>query len=315
MSVEDSKLVVIPKGKGIEEFISEDKALQIAAQVLDAQPPEGFWENAQHYADEVREWTAFGKLHKQLERNVFDRDLTPHERWKRVQAEHDLIVGLVRGLLDTQIESEGRLENVSVYRPEDEKLEFLDCPSGTFRPEVVYREHPVQGHYYVPLAEFHPQMLHDKKAEFLDIATALGAKEIRIAASESRSKSGEASAGADDPTGQTDGGVEVAARASETQDFGVEMRFERPNQPPQDPSEVYWLDREPMWQSMVSARMSQWVTEYRVNFSYTSDFGVNANVAASIQNIGLGIGGEYQSREERDTEYIVEFWPKSAYGS
>jgi hypothetical protein len=156
-------------------------------------------------------------------------------------------------------------------------------------------------------------MLHDKKAEFLNIATSLGAKEIRIASSENREKSGEGRVEVDEPTGQANVKAQASGQASETQEFGVEMRFSQPNRPPQKPSDVYWLHREPMWQTMINARLSQWVTEFRVNFSYTSDFGVNADVAASFQQIGLGIGGEYQSREERDNEYIVKFWPEAAY--
>jgi hypothetical protein len=315
MTVECSKLVVLPEDKGVDSVLDQESALELAASLVDARPPEGYGEKARKAADDLPLFydPLFDRAQEAVEEHVFDSDLEPVKRWEKLEENRGLIVRIVRGLLDKQIEVEGRLQDLEVFRPDARALDYLECLGGRFEPEVVYRAHPARDDYFVPIADFHPNMLRDKKAEFTDIATALGAKEIRIAASESQERRGAAEAQVDDPTNQADGGVEVEGGASESQSFGLTARFEAPNQPPQEPRHTHWLQREPMWRSMVQARLTQWVTEYRVNFSYTSDFGVNAEVAASVQQFGLGIGGEYQSKEELDEEYIVEFWPKSAY--
>jgi hypothetical protein len=331
---EPSKLVVLPERRGPDFEIDDEQVLEVACQLLGAEPPEG--EEYEH--ENVEFWNAVGMAAPGIAANspkvaanlagaaaggaaahaIFDflGDLAsedPTDRWEKVQANQDLVVPLVRGLLTVQIETEGRQGDLAVRRPDSPRLDEVECSTDTFRPLVVYRVHPMREDYYVPLANFHPQMLHDRKGEFYRIAANLGAKEIRIVSSEERRTSAGVEGELEEPTGMADGGPEAGGYSAEKKMFDLSASFAEPNEPPSEPENTHWLQQEPMWQAMVETRLEQWVTKFRVNFSYLSDFGVNADIAASLKGFGLKLGGEYQHKEEYDREYEVEFWPKSAY--
>jgi hypothetical protein len=330
---EQSKLVVLPEGRGPDFEIDDEQVLETARRLVGAEPPEDvegersdfdYWKAAGMAAPALLAVFADGKAVNQVVAGgagaaVLQKILgelakeSATDRWERIEQNRELVIALVRAMLTVQIDSEDRMGDMAVYRHGNSRLEELKCSTDTFRPMVVYRAHPMRPDYYVPLANFHPQMLHDRKGEFYRIASTLGAKEIRIVSSEDDRTAASVEGEVEDPTGTADGGAAAGGHSIEKSMFDLSASFAEPNEPPSKPENTYWLQQEPMWQAMVETRLEQWVTKFRVNFSYLSDFGVNAEVASSMKGFGFKLGGEYQHKEEYDREYEVEFWPKSAY--
>ena len=233
-------------------------------------------------------------------------------RKKQLYQQKSLVEELLRSILEQEDYIRKALSSFTIVEIKSREIETLRFSAGVPQQWSAYKVHPFDGNFYVPVANFHDFMLHDKKAEFLRLASALGAKSVQIlesdASSSSASVKGSASDGLEGAKGKA-GSSKGAAQA-----FSLDFKnASLPTRMPQIPEHLRWIAGEPLWEAMVETRLNEWATELRVSFKYTSDYGLNADVAVGLEGIGVSIGGSYESQTRVDQEYLVEFWPREAY--
>lgn len=244
---------------------------------------------------------------------IYFSDQPETTKLKVLWEQKELINDLMRSLLQRKELLHQALPAVSIVEQGSAQIESLRF-TGAPQQWTAYKAHPFDKFFYVPLARFHDFMLHDKKAEFVKIASNLGAKSIRMIENNAHFSSGDIDVEGEFPFRkvQTSGG----RSQSEVQSFSLEFKnTSLPTKKPFLHKNTRWLDGEPLWQAMVETRLDQWATEYCVQFCYNSDYDLKAEVAGSFGGLGISIGGNYQEQEVVNHKFIVEFWPREAYGN
>lgn len=212
--------------------------------------------------------------------------------------------------------------NTNLILPELQVFRASDIPENLssvdehFYVGIVYVAHPAQPNFYIRMADFHQYLIQEKRAEFVKLASALGAKEIRLVEKEKsqRGMSGEVSASVPQVGDSVDLGFHSASGSTIDTNFNIGVQgADVPYGFPKIPSGLKWLKMEPLWATMASARLENWITKYNVTFSYNSDFDINAELSAKILNTGLKCGGTFKAFRSIQQEYEVIFFPKDRY--
>ncbi len=204
------------------------------------------------------------------------------------------------------------LPNLLVLPAGDGRLSQFTFSDSMPELGVVYSVHPASPTRYIRSADFHSYLVQDKRAEFLRLVSALGAKSVRVAESDLN----ERQIGLEGRVDTAPIGAKVSVSHSKEQTFTASLTNEDvPRLLPRRPSDLAWIHREPLWQAMAETRERDGVTSFAVEFSYTEDFGVNAALAAKLESFGLSIGGTFQTVRAIRHRYDIEFHPLSAYRS
>jgi hypothetical protein len=66
---------------------------------------------------------------------------------------------------------------------------------------------------------------------------------------------------------------------------------------PAVPGDLVWLPHEPTWQQVADGRMKYGLREFQLTVRYDDDYGINAGLKVSAQNVGLELGGNFQEHE------------------
>jgi hypothetical protein len=161
----------------------------------------------------------------------------------------------------------------------------------------------------VSFARFHSHLLDEKRAEFVRLAAALGARSIRLVQSEDERRVVGAQAGVNG-TNIADVGLGAAKHKRSAASFDLSATFERPSSRPTLPKNLHWIAHEPLWQAMAEARLHHGASSFAVSFTYDQDFGVDAAAQLAIEGVGLKAGGKIMHTQSVSQMYEVEFWPR-----
>lgn len=71
------------------------------------------------------------------------------------------------------------------------------------------------------------------------------------------------------------------------------------------------MNGEPTWNTLQKIRLEKDVNNYTAEFSYVDEMGINADVAGSLNGIGLNIGGSFEEIKKKKYKFEVEFWQKN----
>lgn len=223
-----------------------------------------------------------------------------------------LLIYLMRQLY--QLDLPKMMPEAWVVSPASEALKNFQCSDGYFQPNVVYARHPVASDYYIKFAYFHKKLLEEKKKEFIQLLTSLGAKRIYLTSKNQQSKSSGATAKIDDPTNIANVGIGTTMGQSSLSDLKFDGEFGLPTTLPKVPDNLKWLKREDLWQTIVHGRQDgQWMKKYQVSFKYVESFGITSDLAAKLEGFGLSIGGNFSSMQILEEEYFVEFFSREEY--
>ncbi len=323
-------LLVVASSENITNFEPSNEALlQVAADLLDAELPapytsEGLKDLAME-AGMLAVGLPLGRpvaellvetVGRHYQRSQFEEwhQLSPEQRGARLVDVRELVVALMLELLFRSPLGQNAMPGLRVLQADDEELDQLTCADGRFTPFVVYAAHPRNENYYFRLADYHPSLVKDKRAEFIDLAASLGAKRITLLAENGASTEGNVHAGVEGVSNVASASAEAGGHSRTRKGFEVAVEFtDLPLTPPRLPESTHWLATEPLWNTMANARLNYWVTSFRVKFSYASDFGINAEFEAGVKGLGLKAGGEFHQQKNVDQEYLVEFWPRDSY--
>jgi len=187
--------------------------------------------------------------------------------------------------------------------------EFFTFPPNHPMHDTIYAMCDLFPDIYVPLSSFHTYFQQMKHSSFIDLCADLGAKEVYLEFAEIDNKSYKIEASSDIPTELHKVGINLQGGGYTNKNMSGKLvrTFPEKNSKIGDYQSA-WIDTEPSWKSMIKTRIDNYAETCKAEYSYTDDFGINANVAAKCNDLGLNIGGEFNKMKKIELKYNVIFW-------
>ncbi len=231
--------------------------------------------------------------------------LDASDRKKLYEANQTLLVAVLRRMLKSGRFRENSLP-IQYINEGDARLKHLRCSEGRFFVDRLYAAHPYVSDVYISFADFHGFLLDEKRSEFVRLARCLGARSVRLLHHDEDGAEGRVKVGVADV-----GGVEAGGMRKTSNRFDLSATYEQPGtSAPRLPDQLTWYHHEPLWQEMAAGRLESGLSTFKVTFSYAKDFGVNAGLVGMVEEMGLDIGGSFNSAQRLKQQYELTFWPK-----
>lgn len=173
--------------------------------------------------------------------------------------------------------------------------------------KTAYAMCDVYPNIYVPINTFHEYFHQLKHSSLIKMCADLGAKEIYLEEGFENGVSINIMAKGDLSVGNIGAGVNGGGHKNISDTVKHTYMFSDNNQSVKE-CDSPWLPFEPSWKMLKEMRLVNHVKSYGVEYTYTEDFGVNAELSASLIGIGLSIGGEYKNMKKYEYKYNVIFW-------
>lgn len=177
---------------------------------------------------------------------------------------------------------------------------------------VMYSCSDLEPDLYVPVARFHEYMYEARMNAFVEMCQGLGAKEIRVIYAEENGMDVTAKVkGKNIPTSK--GKLNVDSNGSynteSTTDANIFYSFDPPTKP-MAPYNKAWINAEPTWQSLQNFRLDGSANRSNAEFNHSDEMTITGDLAASLNGLGLSIGGSYSPIVKKKFIFQIEFWPK-----
>lgn len=176
---------------------------------------------------------------------------------------------------------------------------------------MAYATSELEDDLYIPLSSFHKFMYESKISAFTELCSSLGAKNCKIIYAEENGIDITAKVKSQNiPTnvGIIDSETNFNHHSRNTQNLDIFMSF--PKNKTIHKYESAWMNGEPTWNTLQKIRLEKDVEKYVAEFNYIDDMGITANIANSLNNIGIDIGGKFEEFKKIKYKFEVEFWPK-----
>ncbi|WP_263820579.1 hypothetical protein [Salinibacter sp.] len=180
----------------------------------------------------------------------------------------------------------------------------LHLPTGHPRKETLYAGHPHARRNYLPVDRFHYSVFEHKFTEVMRVLMHLGATKIEVKHEKGWGKeiAGEVSSDAAYLSGE---GTAEAERSSQSEAlYYAELDG---HEEPSLPDNLSWYHHEPTWQNFVEGRMEFGMREFSLKIRYNDDFGIDADLAAQVLEMGFSLGGSFEEYQETVWEIEGEF--------
>jgi len=175
----------------------------------------------------------------------------------------------------------------------------------------VYVQHPVMPDTYIAPEEFSRTLGKEKEAAFLQLASALGAKELRLVNAKVHSKKGLFRAKVSVP----EAAAEVGVKGVEYDKEGSFIRkvyseFGKPRSAPHVPDDLQpWVDMDPDLRTMKRDRIEGHLIKNHITLEFKERMGIGGEVAAKVAGRGLTAGGKYEAIQHSVWHFEAEYWP------
>lgn len=174
----------------------------------------------------------------------------------------------------------------------------------------LYVQHPILPNYYIPPEDFGRTLAKEKEAAFRQLASALGAKELRLVSADVHSKRGWFGTKVSVPEVAAQLGVRVEFDSKGSFVKKVYSRFGRPSQSPQVPKELRaWVEMDPDLRTMAHDRTKGHLLEHHITLEFKERMGAGGEVAAAVAGRGLTAGGSYERLHHSVWYFEAEYWP------
>lgn len=174
---------------------------------------------------------------------------------------------------------------------------------------TAYIQNPsARDHYLLP-ALANERFVQEKVAAFVEIAEALGAKQLTLKSGSVKTKEGKAEASLESAAGQA--GLGVSFGANHSVDRQVLMEFAEPVEGPHMPEQLKgWLVQDPILRSFVTTRLRrQRLLKAAVSLKLSESVELAAELTTTLPKMGIKTGGQYRDVQESTWAFEVEFWP------
>jgi hypothetical protein len=177
---------------------------------------------------------------------------------------------------------------------------YLRFPPGHPTSRLLYVRNPVDPACYYPAGSFHHYVFEHKLLELLGLLSSLGATRIAVECAQGWLIEHPADAEESCQSVVLDGSIQASMRSISRSQWEIDLPGRLSDKPPGD---LRWYEREPNWQHVADMRMQQGLSSFHTVLSYTDDFGVNRDITAAIEEIGVSLGGEFH--DKRDTIWLM----------
>jgi hypothetical protein len=171
----------------------------------------------------------------------------------------------------------------------------LRLPLGHPLFDTVYAGHPARPEVYYPLADFHRRAFEHKFTEALKLVTSLGAASIKVSAVQGWGRDFSAGLRVGLPTADSVDGSGKSA-SSHKREFLYEAELDGCDAPVV-PAGLVWYPHEDSWQEVARQRLEHGLRSFELHVTYQDDFTITADVAASVEKVGLKVGGQFERQQ------------------
>jgi hypothetical protein len=188
--------------------------------------------------------------------------------------------------------SRARANGLKILQVGRSQASSLSFPPGHPRDGVLYVGHPAIPNVYYTIADFHRITFEHKFSEAVDLLMHLGATVIRVEHVQGWSQN--FSTKLSIPLSPTE---PIGATAGHTQSSASQILYEanlKGSEAPRCPDGLVWYSHEPTWQAIAKGRINFGLRDFSLSVSYQDDFGVNAGLKATVQRVGLELGGTFE---------------------
>lgn len=214
--------------------------------------------------------------------------------------------GILSGLIISPFPSLELIElAIKIYKKSQKKglkvtpipyswIDSFSLQPGHPRENVLYAAHPTLSNCYVPVSDFHRFTFEHKFSEILSILMHLGAEKLFVEHVEGWGREFTSKISAGIPN--VEAGIEASTNTKKSDKILYEAEFDT-QQIPVLPDNLIWYNHEPTWQSIVEGRLDFGMRNFSLQLIYQDDFGINSNLRAKADKIGLDLAGNFEEHE------------------
>lgn len=196
------------------------------------------------------------------------------------------------------------------FSPEQATALFKFGVGHSPRNGSLYVQHPVNPKMYVAPEEFSKTLAREKEAAFRQLASALGAKEIRLVTATVHTKRGLFNTTVSVPEAATEVGLKLSFDSKGEFVKQVYSKFGPPRSRPHVPSDlVPWVEMDSDLRTMARDRTEGHLLENRITLEFKEGMGVGGEVAAKVAGRGLTAGGSYSALSHSVWHFEAEYLP------
>ncbi|UTC61660.1 hypothetical protein E4O05_08855 [Treponema sp. OMZ 787] len=176
---------------------------------------------------------------------------------------------------------------------------------------VLYASSDCDCKTYIPFYDFHRYMRDYKLSDFIDMCAGLGARYCKVLYAEEDGKNiTESLKLSNIPTSAGNLNIQQSASFSSQHNFSCNYQYSFNKPTAIRESHSLWLNSEPSWKKLQEMRLKNDVSTYNADFTYLDEMGITGDLAVSLVNIGLNLGGEFRKIVKTIYKFEVVFWEK-----
>ena len=176
----------------------------------------------------------------------------------------------------------------------------------------VYVRHPAKPAVYLPPEEFSRNLAQAKEGAFRILASALGAKEVRLVMATMKTKSGLFGAKLSLAEAATDVGIKASFNSKGECVKKVYDTFGFPRVKPFVPPDLAaWVEMDSDLGTMAQQRTEGTLLTTSVTLEFKEGMGGGGEVAAKVAARGLTAGLSYSAISHSIWQFEVEYWPEA----
>ena len=214
------------------------------------------------------------------------------------------LLGALDGLLDLG-------HPVYLYEPADAVRLFQFDIGQAPRDGAIYVQHPMFPDSYISPDQYGQRLAREKDAAFRQLASALGAKELRLVSAELKESRGWFGGGASLKKAAAQVGIKASFSESGMVMKAVYSQLGRPNESPKVPTHLKcWVDMDADLRTMANQRIQNNLLHDSVAIEIQEAMGFGSSVAAKLAGQGISVAGSYERIYHSIWFYEVDYWPK-----
>lgn len=199
---------------------------------------------------------------------------------------------------------------LTLYSPSEAMRRFSFGVGHTPRNGSIYVQHPVLPNTYIAPEEFSRTLAKEKEAAFRQLASALGAKELRLISARVHEKKGLFGTQVSVPDAASQVGLKVSFDEHGSFVKKIYSRFGKPRSKPHVPDDLKaWVEMDSDLRTMARDRVEGHLLENHITLEFKEGMGVGGEVALAVVGRGLTAASRFERLHHSVWHFEAEYWP------
>lgn len=151
------------------------------------------------------------------------------------------------------------------------------------------------------MASFHSVLFEEKASELVTLLASLGVTRLRVT-----HHRGYRSAAGIRLTASEVGSAQAQEKASSSREAVFEETYTGRGEP-RIPSGGVWFNHEPTWRAIARRRLEFGLKTFDISLNYSDDYGTTAELKATLEGVGVSLGGKFTEFESTEWRFAGEF--------